>query len=84
MNTEKPKKESFRILKEIIDVGDVKKLQAFLEEITRSEMARAIFRLSDDDQQKLWDLLGPKKSAENLRPIHRSIQAARPTGAKWR
>jgi magnesium transporter len=69
VETEKPKKESFRILKELIDKGDVKKLQVFLEDITRSETARAIFRLSDDDQQKLWDLLGPKESADIIEDL---------------
>jgi magnesium transporter len=62
-------------LKEVIESGDRRKLQSFLEDLQRSDVARAISRLNPDDQHRLLILLEPSDAADVIEEVP-DVQAA--------
>lgn len=51
-------------LLELIEQGDAKKAQLFLDTLPGSEVGRAVSRLSDDERTRLMGLLAPEHAAE--------------------
>jgi len=56
--------ESWERLSELLRVGDPDDVHAFLDVLPAGETARAVSRLSDQDQRSLLLLLGPTAAAE--------------------
>ena len=59
----------------LIDKGRGKELTEFLDSLSAQETARAISRLSGDQQQQLWGMLSPEDAAEVIEDIP-EVQAA--------
>ena len=61
--------QPWKTLSELCDASNKAEIETFLEGLSTAETARAVSRLSEDDQQTLFRLLSPEDAAEVIEGI---------------
>ncbi|WP_256872609.1 magnesium transporter MgtE N-terminal domain-containing protein [Candidatus Entotheonella palauensis] len=56
-------------LEVLVEESDIEQIESFLETLPASETARAVTRLSDDDQDRLLNTISPESAAEVVEQI---------------
>ncbi|MCL4693774.1 MAG: magnesium transporter [Candidatus Hydrogenedentes bacterium] len=73
--TDQPNIETWEQIEELVERQDSPGLTAYLAQLSPSELARAMSRLSEDDQSAVLTLLDPEDAADVIEELHEAVGA---------